>query len=44
MAPKIMEKEAWRLMIKAVSGEAARFAGLKIFEARDEDLLTEADE
>jgi len=49
VAPKYMRKVAWRLMIKAMSREAARFiqsrfGELKISEARYEDLLTEADE
>jgi len=49
VVPKYMRKVAWRLMIKAMSREAARFiqsrfGELKISEARYEDLLTEADE
>jgi len=49
IAPKMMRKVAWRLMIKAMSREAARFiqsrfGELKISEARYEDLLSEADE
>jgi intergrase/recombinase len=47
--PKYMRKIAWRLMIKAMSREVARFiqsrfGELKISEARYEDLLSEADE
>jgi len=49
IAPKMMRKVAWRLMVKAMSREAARFiqsrfGELKISEARYEDLLAEADE
>jgi len=49
VAPKMMRKVAWRLMVKAISREAARFiqsrfGELKISEARYEDLLSEADE
>jgi len=49
VAPKMMRKVAWRLMIKAISREAARFiqsrfGELEISEARYEDLLSEADE
>jgi len=48
VAPKYMRKVAWRLMVKAMSREAARFiqsrfGELKISEARYEDLLSEAD-
>ncbi len=47
--PKYMRKTAWRLMIKAVSREVARFiqsrlGELRVSEARYEDLLGEADE
>ncbi len=47
--PKYMRKIAWRLMIKAVSREVARFiqsrlGELRVSEARYEDLLGEADE
>jgi len=46
--PKYMRKIAWRLMIKAMNREVARFiqsrlGELKISEARYEDLLEEAD-
>jgi len=49
VAPKMMRKVAWRLMVKAMSREAARFiqsrfGELKISEARYEDLLSESDE
>jgi len=49
IAPKMMRKVAWRLMVKAMSREAARFiqsrfGELRISEARYEDLLSEADE
>jgi len=48
LLPKYMRKAAWRLMIKAMSREVARFiqsrlGELKISEARYEDLLSEAD-
>jgi intergrase/recombinase len=44
-----MRKVSWRLMVKAMPREVARFiqsrfGELKIFEARYEDLLSEADE
>lgn len=47
--PKLMRKVAWRLMIKVMSREVARFiqsrfGELRVSEARYEDLLTEADE
>jgi len=47
--PKYMRKIAWRLMIKAMSREVARFiqsrfGELKISKARYEDLLSEADQ
>ena len=47
--PKYMRKIAWRLMIKAMPREVARFiqsrfGELKISEARYEDLLSEADQ
>jgi intergrase/recombinase len=47
--PKYMRKIAWRLMIKAMSREVARFiqsrfGELKVSEARYEDLLSEADQ
>jgi len=47
--PKYMRKVAWRLMIKAMNREAARFiqsrfGELRVSEARYEDLLGEADE
>jgi len=49
LAPKYMRKVSWRLMIKAMPREVARFiqsrfGELKISEARYEDLLSEADE
>jgi len=49
LQPKYMRKVAWRLMIRAMPREAARFiqsrfGELKISEARYEDLLSEADE
>jgi intergrase/recombinase len=48
LAPKYMRKVSWRLMIKVMPREVARFiqsrfGELKISEARYEDLLTEAD-
>jgi len=47
--PKYMQKVAWRLMVKAMPREVARFVQsrfgeLKISEARYEDLLGEADQ
>ncbi|MEM4971023.1 MAG: integrase [Sulfolobales archaeon] len=47
--PKYMRKITWRLMIKAMPREVARFiqsrfGELKVSEARYEDLLSEADE
>ncbi len=47
--PKYMRKVSWRLMVKAVSREAARFiqsrfGELRVSEARYEDLLGEADQ
>ncbi|PUA33335.1 MAG: integrase [Zestosphaera tikiterensis] len=47
--PKYMRKIAWRLMIKTIPREVARFiqsrfGELRISEARYEDLLSEADE
>jgi intergrase/recombinase len=49
LALKYMRKVSWRLMIKAMPREVARFiqsrfGELKIPEARYEDLLSEADE
>lgn len=49
LLPKYMRKIAWRLMIRVMSREVARFiqsrfGELKISEARYEDLLSEADE
>jgi len=49
LPPKYMRRVAWRLMIKAMPREVARFiqsrfGELKISEARYEDLLGEADE
>jgi intergrase/recombinase len=49
LAPKYMRKVSWRLMIKIMPREVARFiqsrfGELKISEARYEDLLSEADE
>jgi intergrase/recombinase len=49
LLPKYMRKIAWRLMIKAMSREVARFiqsrfGELRVSEARYEDLLSEADE
>jgi len=49
LPPKYMRKAAWRLMIKAMPREVARFiqsrfGELKISEARYEDLLGEADQ
>ena len=49
LAPKYMRKVSWRLMVKAMPREVARFiqsrfGELKISEARYEDLLNEADE
>ena len=47
--PKYMRKASWRLMVKAVPREVARFiqsrfGELRVSEARYEDLLGEADE
>lgn len=47
--PKFMRKASWRLMIKSMSREVARFiqsrfGELRVSEARYEDLLGEADE
>ena len=47
--PKYMRKTAWRLMIRVMSREVARFiqsrfGELRVSEARYEDLLSEADE
>ncbi|GBF09529.1 hypothetical protein apy_12540 [Aeropyrum pernix] len=47
--PKYMRKVSWRLMVKSMSREAARFVQsrfgeLRVSEARYEDLLGEADE
>ena len=47
--PKYMRKVAWRLMIKVMSREVARFiqsrfGELRVSEARYEDLLSESDE
>ncbi|MEM1696405.1 MAG: integrase, partial [Desulfurococcaceae archaeon] len=49
LLPKMMRKVAWRLMVKSMPREVARFiqsrfGELKISEARYEDLLSEADE
>jgi len=49
LLPKYMRKISWRLMVKAMPREIARFiqsrfGELKISEARYEDLLSEADE
>jgi intergrase/recombinase len=49
LPPKTMRKISWRLMIKAMPREVARFiqsrfGELKISEARYEDLLSEADD
>ena len=49
LQPKYMRKAAWRLMIRVMPWEVARFiqsrfGELKISEARYEDLLSEADE
>jgi intergrase/recombinase len=49
LPPKYMRKAAWRLMIRVMPREVARFiqsrlGELKILEARYEDLLSEADE
>lgn len=48
MLPKYMRKVAWRLMIRVMPREVARFiqsrfGELKVSEARYEDLLSEAD-
>jgi intergrase/recombinase len=47
--PKYVRKIAWRLMIKAMPREVARFiqsrfGELRVSEARYEDLLSEADQ
>jgi len=49
LLPKYVRKIAWRLMIKAMSRETARFiqsrfGELRVSEARYEDLLSEADQ
>ncbi len=49
LLPKYMRKITWRLMIKAMSREAARFiqsrfGELRVSKARYEDLLGEADQ
>jgi len=49
LPPKYMRKASWRLMMRAMPREVARFirsrlGELKISEARDEDLLSEVDE
>jgi intergrase/recombinase len=49
LLPKYVRKVAWRLMIKVMPREVARFiqsrlGELKVSEARYEDLLSEADE
>ena len=49
LPPKHMRKVAWRLMVKVMPREVARFiqsrfGELKVSEARYEDLLSEADE
>ena len=49
MMPKYVRKIAWRLMIKAMPREVARFiqsrfGKLRVSEARYEDLLSEADQ
>jgi len=48
LLPKYMRKAAWRLMIRVMPREVARFiqsrfGELKVSEARYEDLLSEAD-
>ncbi len=47
--PKYMRKASWRLMVKTMNREAARFiqsrfGELRVSEARYEDLLSEADQ
>jgi len=47
--PKYLRKISWRLMIKVMPREVtrfvqSRFGGLRVSEARYEDLLSEADE
>jgi len=49
LLPKYVRKVAWRLMVKAMGREAARFiqsrfGELRVNEARYEDLLSEADQ
>jgi len=49
LLPEMMRKVAWRLMVKAMTREAARFiqsrfGELKISKARYGDLLSEADD
>jgi len=49
LMPKYVRKIAWRLMIKAMPREVARyiqsrFGELRVSEARYEDLLNEADQ
>jgi len=49
LPPKYMRKVAWRLMVRAMPREVARFiqsrfGELRVSEARYEDLLSEADE
>jgi intergrase/recombinase len=49
LLPKYMRKAAWRIMVKVMPREVARFiqsrfGELKVSEARYEDLLSEADE
>ncbi len=49
LSSKYVMKAAWRLMIKAMPREVgrfiqSRFGELKVYEARYEDLLSEADE
>jgi intergrase/recombinase len=48
LLPKYMRKVAWRLMVRVMPREVARFiqsrfGELKVSEARYEDLLSEAD-
>jgi intergrase/recombinase len=48
LLPKYMRKAAWRIMVRVIPREVARFiqsrlGELKISEARYEDLLGEAD-
>jgi len=48
LAPKMMRKVSWRIMVQAMPREVARFiqsrfGELRVSEARYEDLLSEAD-